>query len=162
MRRFIILFALTLLTAAACRRAVHTGPEMLPFVRQVVSDSAGTGLFSRVRLFDPANTEGTIAVIGESRHSLQLTARLLSGDGFDNVDGRRIEDGLPDFAGEEVAACLDEYDRPYASFVADGRGAELREVAVRLSARGWTRCSRRRSRPSSSTPPPTSTCLWSN
>lgn len=132
MRRLIILFALTLLAASACRRTVHTGPETIPFVRQVAADSAGIGLFNRVRRFDPANTEGTIAVIGESRHSLMLTLKLLGGDAFDNVDGRRVEDCLPDFAGEVVAAYLDERNQPYPELVADGRGTYLRETAVRL------------------------------
>lgn len=132
MKRPIILFALTLLAAAACQRTVLTGPETIPFVRQVAADSAGTGLFDRVRHFDPSNTEGTIAVIGESRHSLLLTLKLLGGDSFDNVDGRKVEDGLPDFAGEVVAAYLDERNQPYSALVEDGRGNYLRETAVRL------------------------------
>lgn len=132
MRRFFILFALCLLAAASCRRTVHSGPDTIPFVRQVVSDSAGTGLFRRVSHFDATRTEGTIAVLGESRHSLLLTLKLLGGDSFDNVDGAPVEDGLPDFAGEVVATYIDECNQPYAAFPTAGRGNELRETAVRL------------------------------
>lgn len=136
MRNRILLFAALsaslLFSSVSCRRNIRTGPEVLPFVRQVVTDSAGIGLFDRVCLFEESNTAGTITLIGESKRCLQLTARLLSGDGFDNVDGHSVEDGLPDFAGEQVAAILDERGGSYADYVKDGRTVELRERAVRL------------------------------
>ena len=126
-----IALALLALSAASCRRTVLTGPGTIPYVRQVVSDSAGTGIFDRVRFFDPSNVAGSITVIGEPEPCLRLTARLLGGDAFDNVDGRMVEDGLPDFAGEEIAAILDEVNHPYSALLQDGKADDLREAAVR-------------------------------
>lgn len=129
---FTVLACLVVAAAAlSCQRKARTGRDTIAYVHGVVADSTGRGPFSLLRHFDGTAVEAAIAVIGEPEASLLLAERLRRSDGFDNVDGRPVPDGLPDFAGEVIAAYLDDANSPYAGFLADGRETALRETAVR-------------------------------
>lgn len=59
---------------------------------------------------------------------------MIVSDEFDNIDARKISDGLPDFAGETIVSVLDFADTPYDSLAGTAKGRdELRELAVRRS-----------------------------
>ena len=114
----------------SCRQSETAGRETIPFVRQVAADSAGT--FSIVKSYRESGPRGSIAVIGEPESTLLLTERFLTADVFDNIDGRRKPDGLPDFSGEVFDMLMDRMYEPYEHFVGSDLDS-LREMTVRYA-----------------------------
>lgn len=57
-----------------------------------------------------------------------MTEALSCCDYFDNVDGRSVPDGLPDFAGETLDLICDSANAPYEGYVAKGNENYLKEL----------------------------------
>lgn len=97
-----------------------------PFVDRVLNDSteAGHGILAG---YDRTNQNGSIALVGPADECSVLAAYLASADIFDNVDGKREGDGLPDFAGETFASCMDLSGVPYSR----RNEEDVREIALR-------------------------------
>lgn len=122
--------SLSVFVSVSCDNRRGSGWEAIRFVGEAVADTNPTVL-GMLRNFDERRTEGTIAVIGEVRRGAALADGFLSGDNYDNVDGRTAPDGLPDFAGETVAVLLDEVNSPYGGTMTGEGELKLREVTVR-------------------------------
>lgn len=60
-----------------------------------------------------------------------VTEALLTSDIFDNIDARRMPDGLLDFAGETFNPLIDIADAPYGGYISAGNEKFLRETALR-------------------------------
>jgi len=96
----------------------------------MLSDTTMTD-FRRVSRPKGDGNNGVIAIVGPRQDALELAEELLKCDHFDNVDGRRAPDGLPDFAGETVAVMSDDANAPYFGYVAASNEEFLRELNVR-------------------------------
>lgn len=108
---------LTAFSAVSCRDAVQSGRRTIPFVEDVIRQEGS--VFSLVSGFDPKESKGTIAVIGPESRNTVLAEMFLKGDCFDNIDGSRNQDQLPDFSGE-VIDFIDDMSIAYDSlFAAD-------------------------------------------
>lgn len=130
MKRVLFIPVVLLPALVSCRQAETAGRETIPFVKQVAADSAGT--FSIVKSYRESGSRGSIAVIGEPESTLLLTERFLTTDCFDNIDGRRLPDGLPDFSGEVFDMMMDRMYEPYEHFVGSDLDS-LREMTVRYA-----------------------------
>lgn len=97
-----------------------------PFVDKVLNDSTETGHAVLAR-YDRMNRKGAIALVGPSDECAVLSDYLTSSDIFDNVDGRKVGDWLPDFAGETIESCMDMSNVPYSQRNED----EVTEMALR-------------------------------
>lgn len=129
-RSFAIAFLPALLPVFfSCGQRVSGSFEPVGYVRQIIQDTTGHD-YKMIRLFHPASSNGSITVIGEPEESIFLSERFLTADRVVNITGRPGTDQLPDFAGETVAAFLDEANAPYSGFLG-GREASLREALVR-------------------------------
>ena len=117
-----------LLVFASCRERPAVGRDTIPYVKQLAVDTAG--VFSLVRSYRTAGTEGSIAILGEPDPSYLLAQEFLAADRYDNIDGKTAPDRLPDFAGETFDVVLDLYNDPYIRMAAASPDS-LREVAVR-------------------------------
>lgn len=107
---------LTAVSAVSCRDTVQSGRRTVPFVEDVIRQEGPA--FSLVSGFDPKDSKGTIAIIGPESRNAVLSVRFLEGDCFDNIDGSRNPDQLPDFSGEVIDFIDDmsfAYDSLYAS-----------------------------------------------
>ena len=131
MNRFFaaVLFLAIFLAPAGCGRRVESAPEMLGLVEDLLSDPSPS-LQMMARLAGKAS--GPVVIVGDPKQSLLLSEKMMLCDDFDNVDARRVEDGLPDFSGEEIVTILDFVNAPYDSVpdTEEGR-TSLREIAVR-------------------------------
>lgn len=118
------------LFVTGCRETVSTGRSTVQFVNRIL-----WGQLEReaklIEDFDLKNTDGTIAVVGDKELSSPLVYRLLHNDDFDNVDGRKIPDLLPDFSGETIDFIADDANAPYHNFVAAGQADSLRTLVVK-------------------------------
>lgn len=124
------LFLLPAVTSCGSR-TVQTH-DTIPFVKEALTDTSASVL-GMLRAFDSRRTEGAIAVVGETYKAVTLADRLVASDGFDNVDGRSLPDGLPDFSGETVAVYMDEVNSPYSAMMTGDGEMQLREVSVRTA-----------------------------
>ena len=119
-----------LLGAVSCKRQAAPVRETVPFVKSLLAHAPGTP-WALVQSFDPAGREGAIYVIGPEETASVLVQDLLSSDRFDNVTGRPVPDGLPDFAGETVILVSDLAATPYDRYERTADVDVLREAVVR-------------------------------
>ncbi len=113
---------------AGCNETVGTGRPTVPFVEHLMSERGRN--WSLVSGFNPADPKGSIALIGPEERNLVLAERFVRGDVFDNIDGRRVVDELPDFAGERIDVISDKANLPYEALL-NGNEDSLRTVTVR-------------------------------
>lgn len=126
--RIFLLVAAAVLSLGSCTRKTAANRELLLFVRQALSDSAGT--FPLIKAYNEKGSAGTIAVIGEPEEAILLAEHFVSVDRMNNIDGKEAPDGLPDFSGETFDVIMDSYDAPYVRFIG-GDTDSLREATVR-------------------------------
>ena len=100
------------------------------YAQSLISDTSQVA-YQIVSATRARNIPGGIAVIGEPEATLLLSEGLMKCDMFDNVNGRKADDGLPDFAGETICPILDKYNGSYSAFIKDGREELLAEINVR-------------------------------
>lgn len=113
------------LTFSGCKDTVDVGRGTVPFVEDLLSgQNAGLSLLTD---FNPRDSRGSIALIGPFEADSVLAARLLTADDVDNIDGRAVPDGLPDFAGEQIDIIADES----CLNIPLSESEELRTAAVR-------------------------------
>lgn len=92
-------------SAVTCAPKEVQGIEASPFVEQVINDLSHPAR-KTLSAFDAGNEKGGIAVFDEEKRCLQLSGLLISQDYFDNIDGAKVQDFLPDYAGETVLSII--------------------------------------------------------
>lgn len=130
-RRFFtaILLILSVIAVSNCSRRVENGYKTIAYVNSLMTDS-----LPELRRLAALNGKpsGAIVLTGDPELCLRLSERMMVSDDFDNIDARKVSDGLPDFAGETVSSILDFANAPYDSLSRSEKGRDsLREVAVR-------------------------------
>ncbi len=131
MKKFtIIAIAVLSLLAVSCRERVAGSRPVIPFVAQILADTTSYD-YGILSMFNSGNKAGTIAVIGEPEDALFLTEQLLTSDRYDNIDGSRRPDGLPDFSGEVFAPVLDVANSPYVGYFTHDNEDYLSEITAR-------------------------------
>ncbi len=129
MKKILIIAASVLTVFASCSRKVESGYETIPYVNALLADSLAH-LKQLASL--SGSSSGTIVLIGEPQECLSVSETLMTCDIFDNIDGRRVKDGLPDFAGETIVPVLDFVNAPYEEYSLTPDGQQfLRELTVR-------------------------------
>ena len=118
-----------LLLSCAERPVVSFVP--VPLVSGLMADTT-VAAWSPLAGFDAEDPRGSIAVIGAPERVSRMMGYMLLQDSFDNIDGRLLSDGLPDFSGETLAAYRDSAYVPYHAFLQEGREVQLREATVRM------------------------------
>ena len=121
-----IFLLLLLLLPAACKREVAETRPTIPLVREILAERSGPRV-ALVRDRRP-QPQSDITLIGGEFACDLLAEQLSNRDQRDNVDGRRISDGLPDFAGETFA-CVED-TAPYADYLKADQPEELRRQTV--------------------------------
>lgn len=129
-RLLILLLALSPTFAESCMDRGAGDPLSIKYVRDIVADTTSSG-YGRIRKCGIDGVNGSITVFGPSAETFFLSEKLLTCDNFDNVNGRAIPDGLPDFAGETIALVSDLANEPYPGYLRKSNQEFLREVAVR-------------------------------
>ena len=102
----------------------------LSYVETVLEDTSAVG-YHVLRAHDTEDKYKSIAVVGSPEETLPVINEMMSADYFNNIDGRMIPDGLPDFSGEMIEGLLDVANSPYDGYVLNDNGNYLREINVR-------------------------------
>ena len=129
-RLLILLLALSPTFAVSCLDRGAGDPLSIKYVRDIVSDTTSTA-YNRLKKTGVDGVGGSITVFGPSAETFWLSEKFLTCDVFDNVDGRSLPDGLPDFAGETVAVVPDLANEPYSGYLRISNDEFLKEAAVR-------------------------------
>ena len=125
-----IYLLLVLAVAASCTRNAGTSRPTIELVRTIISDN-GVPEHGMVAYFNAYNPDNSIYIVGSPDACARYRKEFGECDRFDNVDGRRVPDGLPDFSGEIICTVRDFANIPYQRFIDSGRTEELREIMVR-------------------------------
>ncbi len=125
----VLTVSIFLLLSFSCSRKIEGVYDTIPYVDAILSDSL-SGLKNLAGC--SGKSSGVIALIGDPRSCLVVGEKLMTSDEFDNIDGRKVPDGLPDFAGETIVTLLDFVNPPYEGYLEteEGRGL-LREITVK-------------------------------
>ncbi|MBQ8071736.1 MAG: hypothetical protein IJ202_12925 [Bacteroidales bacterium] len=121
------LLAVTLIPSCKKKEVTHF---RVPIVEKLLSDTTAA-LFHPISSYNPKNTAGSITIFGAPDEVVRMTEYLLTADLFNNVDGSRKGDGLPDFAGEVIAPILDLANSPYQGYIEAENENLLSDIAVR-------------------------------
>ena len=127
-RMTVLVVFLTLL--AGCKMHQTAPRPTIPLVERILGDLQSPEHKMLVS-FDAADTHGDIVLLDSPERCFDLSERFVTCDDRDNVDGLRVPDELPDFAGERITSILDIVYTPYERFVSAGNADALREVTVR-------------------------------
>lgn len=129
-RLLFLLFALSPTFAVSCLDRGAGDPLSVRYVQDIIADTTSLQ-YTRVASAGIDGVGGSLTVFGPSSESFFMAEKLLTSDDFDNVNGRAVPDGLPDFAGETVAVVSDLANEPYAGYILNSNEEFLRETAVR-------------------------------
>lgn len=124
----VILLVLSVIAASSCSRRVESCYKTIAYVNTLLADS-----LPRLRTLAESNGKpsGAIVLIGDPAGCLRLSEKMMVCDEFDNIDARKVSDGLPDFAGETIVSILNFADTAYAARTATREGRiSLRELTV--------------------------------
>ena len=130
MKRFfaVILLALSVIAASSCSRRVENGYRTIAYVNSLLADSLPS---LRTLAESNGKSSGAIVLVGDPSGCLRLSERMMLCDDFDNIDARKVSDGLPDFAGETIVSILNFADTAYKDLPATKAGqTSLRELTV--------------------------------
>ena len=116
--------------AVSCTNREVGDPLSIPFVKEAISDTT-SAVYCQVKSGCLDGVYGSISVIGPAQEALIMTEALSCCDYFDNVDGRSVPDGLPDFAGETLDLICDSANAPYEGYVAKGNENYLKELTFK-------------------------------
>ena len=124
----VILLALSVIAAFGCSRRVENGYRTMAYVNSLLTDS-----LSELKSLAESSGKpsGAVVLVGDPSGCLRLSEKMLLCDEFDNIDARKVSDGLPDFAGETIVSILNFADTAYeARSATEGGRTSLRESAV--------------------------------
>ncbi len=102
----------------------------IPYVGTVLSDTSSTG-YHVLQAQEAWDKYKAITITGDPTEILPIINEMLVADHFNNIDGRHVPDGLPDFSGEMIEALLDETNASYEGYIARDNSRFLREIEVR-------------------------------
>lgn len=128
MRRSFILSSI-LLAAVSCGSSSQEGKETV----RMVADIAQTSSCREHKIisnFKSGDSDGVIAIIDEPSRATRLSRVFAASDRRDNVSAVFVKDGLPDFAGEQIACFRDEANAAYAKYVSSKDFVLLREITL--------------------------------
>lgn len=126
--RAVIRLCLCAMVFSACSLRNDGSGRAIDLVSEIIAGEEAN-MNAALHSYRPDNPMGDIVIVDDPLRAAMLSAVLLESDGHDNIDGGRISDRLPDFAGERIVSQFD-IDRTYA-LAAD---SVLRETAVRALA----------------------------
>lgn len=124
------LCALAAAMTVSCKKDVHVGQQTIPLVERILSGDERHNL-QLMGMYKEKSSEGAIAVVGTHSDCEIYCRQLLNSDFFDNIDGSSKPDALPDFAGEEIVAYMDEANAEYDGYFTHNNTSLLREITVR-------------------------------
>lgn len=104
--RKLLLALFAVFVFSGCVRKTCGSTNTIKLVEDILADTSSVR-YSLVNGFDENYVKGKIAIIAPQARTSVLVKYLTSCDIFDNVDGSKNPDGLPDFSGETIL-CMPE------------------------------------------------------
>lgn len=121
--------------AVSCLNRGASDPLSVKYVNTILSDTTSAG-FARLKTAGCDGKSGSICIFGPADETFVMAEKFLTCDDYDNVTGRRIPDGLPDFAGECIAVVSDIANAPYQGYIDLSNEEYLRESTVKCYIHG--------------------------
>ncbi|MBQ9477574.1 MAG: hypothetical protein IJU63_07325 [Bacteroidales bacterium] len=118
-----------LFVLAACQQSEQVSRPVSAFVRAIIANADSRAHRIVADAGAPVSTDD-IYLVGSRRDCQLLGEALIRSDRFDNTDGQRGEDLLPDFAGETIVSIQDVANEPYDGYIEAGNYDFLRSIAV--------------------------------
>ena len=125
-------FLPVLLLVAGCQVVTAPPRPAVDIVNSIAAERDGS-YHHMLSSFAAPDKDGSIALIGTASQCDTLLSLFAACDRHDNVDGKPIADGLPDFAGEQIFGYADASSASYESILSSGNTDVLRDFVVRAS-----------------------------
>lgn len=129
-RLLIILSIVSPTFMVSCANRGAGDPLSIPYVKSILSDTTTT-VYNIVKNAGESGSNGVISIIGPANDAMFISDEFLCCDHFDNVNGRMVSDGLPDFSGETISVVCDEANSPYHGYVEKQNESYLKELNVK-------------------------------
>ena len=128
----ILFIALAALMAAGCKPAVSEKPvDLIPVAQSAINDTTSIYYRDFIHYSDTAVSQLPIGVFDSGTGGLNVIEKLLALDNHDNITGKLVPDGIPDFAGESFQYLDDDANMPYNNYLSENNSAYLRELVVK-------------------------------
>lgn len=114
----------------SCDRQPATDSDIHPLVADILFDKLMPEHEILVNHAEPS-VRGSIYIIGGENACKALSSAFQKCDAFDNVNGRHVSDGLPDFSGETICMVIDDAAYPYWDYVQNNGQERMREHFIR-------------------------------
>lgn len=131
MKRAFLIFC-TAIMAFSCGNSEKRLVSHVCFIEKTVADTSLRS-YKAINTYDNSINSGVISVIGPIEETVLFSESLLQLDFFDNIDGKKAPDGLPDFAGETISLLLDAADEPYSGYFNEMNENFISEIAAKAS-----------------------------
>ena len=96
---------LLFLSAVSCKQKVSDSKPVVNLVAETIAGKRPL-VQAKIKAYNPRSSKGEIVVFGSASEVIGLANYLDTVDIFDNVDGRLLSDGLPDFCGETIGSVV--------------------------------------------------------
>lgn len=124
---------LTVFLSSGCKRTekVVEPVELIPVAESAIKDV--TSVYYRdFSDYSPIEfSKLPVGVFDSGTGGLNVVEQILTMDSFDNITGKAVPDGIPDFAGEDLQYLDDYANMPYSTYVSEGESDYLRELVVK-------------------------------
>lgn len=127
-----ILFVLSVLLFSACgeNKPVEEKPELLPIMEKALLD-VSSRFYANFAQFPKEKKSLPIGVFDSGTGGLTVLEVLLSSDQIDNITGKLVPDGIPDFEGEHFTYVADRANMPYGNYAAEGKEKFFKELIIK-------------------------------
>lgn len=104
--------------------------KLIPISEKALNDTASV-FYADFASYPRQKSQLPIGVFDSGTGGLTVQEVLLTLDSFDNITGKEVGDGIPDFAGENFVYLADDANMPYGDYDAAGKSDYLRELVVK-------------------------------
>lgn len=119
----------------ACTNNSIENYDAIPIVEKVLKDSTSVYYLRNLSF---AHNDDTLPIgildypfIENEEEYLPLLQTFINIDNFDNITGKEVPDGIPDFTGENFQCLIDKENLPYESYIENGKQEYLKELMVK-------------------------------
>ena len=125
-------FAISILAAVFCISCgdKNVQERLIPVSEKALGDTSSI-FYADFASYPKERAALPIGVFDSGTGGLTVQEKLLTLDEYDNITGKEIPDGIPDFAGENFVYLADDANMPYGDYDAAGKSDYLRELVVK-------------------------------
>lgn len=122
------MISLFLVSVTSCKNG-EDGTGLLPIAEKALGDTSSV-YYAHIELYPEDISMLPIGLYDSSPAGLSVVEKFLTIDRFDNITGKRVPDGIPDFGGEKFQFFADNANGPFYSYLEANNKDYLRSQLI--------------------------------